>query len=376
MKKFKSGEYQQQDGYKSFNPAPINRQWAIENPEILELLGHADRELGRLDMFSEYVPDIDLFIYLHTVKEATQSSKIEGTQTNAEEIFIDNINLNPEQRLDKMEVQNYIRAIHEGVSQLSSLPISTRLIKKIHFILMQGVRGKNKTHGEYRISQNWIGGATLKDAVFIPPHHLGMNTLMGDFEKFLHNQDVYIPHLIKIAIAHYQFETIHPFLDGNGRIGRLIIPLYFMEKGLIKRPILYLSDYFEKHRQLYYDHLNNIRVKSDLTAWLKFFLVGIIETAKNGIGTFDAILKLQKSLDKKFAAFGKRSVHVKKLIDHLYENPVINSTKTISLLKVSKPTAIKLLTDLETAGILVETTGYSRNRFYLFQDYMRCFFND
>ena len=376
MDTFKSGTFQKQDGYKSFSPEKINKQWLISNPEIQDLLGQANRELGRLDMFSEYVPDIDLFIYLHTVKEATQSSKIEGTQTHAEELFVDDVNQNPEKRLDKIEVLNYIRALNEGIEKLLQLPLSTRLIKKLHFTLMQGVRGKDKTPGEYRRSQNWIGGATLNDASFIPPHHLDMNPLMGDLENFIHDNEIHIPHLIKIAIVHYQFETIHPFLDGNGRVGRLMIPLYLAENNLLKKPVLYLSDYLEKHRQLYYDHLMNTRLKSDLTPWLKFFLVGIIETAKSGIGTFDAILKLKKILDKKIAAFGKRSIHVKILIDRMYENPVINSTATVKLLNVSNPTAIKLLADLEKAGILVETTGQVRNRSYLFEEYMRCFFND
>ena len=376
MDTFKSGIFQQQDGYKSFLPEEINKQWIISNPEIQALLGQANRELGRLDMFSEYVPDVDLFIYLHTVKEATQSSKIEGTQTRAEELFIEDINQNLEKRLDKIEVLNYIKALNEGIEKLSQLPLSTRLIKKLHFTLMQGVRGKHKTPGEYRCSQNWIGGATLKDAIFIPPSHNEVNNLMGDLENFIHNVGIHVPHLIKIAIVHYQFETIHPFLDGNGRVGRLMIPLYLSENKLLKKPVLYLSDYLEKHRQLYYDHLMNTRIKSDLTPWFKFFLVGIIETAKNGIKTFDAILKLQKNIEQKVATLGRRGVHAQSLINHLYQNPVLNSTATVELLKVSNPTAIKLLGDMEKLGILVETTGNARNRSYIFQDYMKCFFND
>lgn len=376
MHKFNSGIFQKQNEYKSFLPTPVNRQWKIDNPEILNLLGQADRELGRLDMFSEYVPDIDLFIYLHTVKEAMQSSKIEGTQTRAEELFIEDINLNPEQRLDKVEVQNYIQAMHEGIDKLSQLPLSTRLIKNLHRTLMQGVRGEHKTPGEYRRSQNWIGGATLKDAAFIPPHHQELNHLMGDLEKFIYNIDVQVPHLVKIAIVHYQFETIHPFLDGNGRVGRLLIPLYLIENSLLKKPVLYLSDYLEKHRQLYYDHLMNTRIKSDLTPWLKFFLVGIIETAKRGIETFDAILKLQKDLERKISTLGRRGIHAKKLVEYLYQNPVINSKRAIEVLKASKPTVHKLLTDFEHLGILTETTGFARNKSFIFENYMKCFFSD
>ncbi len=376
MDTFKSGTFYQKDGYKSFFPEGINKQWIISNPEIQSLLGQANRALGRLDMFSEYIPNVDLFIYLHTVKEATQSSKIEGTQTNAEELFIDDVNIDPEKRLDKIEVQNYIKALNDGIANLTQLPLSTRLIKKLHFTLMQGVRGKNKTPGEYRRSQNWIGGATLQDASFVPPPHNELNHLMGDLENFIHNLGIHVPHLIKIAIVHYQFVTIHPFLDGNGRVGRLIIPLYLAEKELLKKPVLYLSDYLETHRQLYYDHLTNTRLKSDLTPWLKFFLVGIIETAKNGIKTFDSILKLQKNVEHKITPLGKRGGHAQKLINHLYQNPAINSKSTMELLKVSNPTAIKLLVDMERLGILEETTGYARNRTYLFVDYIKCFFND
>lgn len=376
MDKFKAGTFYQKKGYKSFLPKKINRRWYIANPEVQFLLGQADRELGKLDMFSEYIPNIDLFIYLHTVKEATQSSKIEGTQTRAKELFIYDMNKDTEKRLEIIEVQNYITALNDGIVRLPQLPLSTRLIKNIHFTLMKGVRGKHKSPGEYRQSQNWIGGATLKDASFVPPPHKELNYLMGDLENFIHNLNIQVPHLIKIAIIHYQFETIHPFLDGNGRVGRLMIPLYLTENKLLKKPVLYLSDYLETHRQLYYDHLMSVRLKSDLTPWLKFFLVGIIETAKSGIKTFDLILKLQKSIELKINLLGKRGANVQKLINHLYQNPIINSTITVELLKVSIPTANKLLADLEKLGILIETTGNTRNRTYLFKDYMKCFFDD
>ena len=376
MDTFKSGKFYQQNGYKSFLPAKINKQWIISNPEIQTLLEKANCELGKLDMFSEYLPNVDLFIYLHTVKEATLSSKIEGTKTQAEELFIKNYNTNPEKRLDKIEVQNYINALNEGNKQLSHLPLSTRLIKKLHRTLMQGVRGENKTPGEFRRSQNWIGGATLKDAIFVPPPHYELNSLLSDLENFIYNDEIQVPHLIKIAIIHYQFETIHPFLDGNGRVGRLIIPLYLAENNYLKKPVLYLSDYLEKHRLLYYDHLMNTRIKSDFTDWFKFFLVGIIETTHNGIKTFNSIIELQKQIEIKISTLGKRKLFAQKLIDYLYQNQYINGLNTVKVLKTTMPTANKLLSDMEKLNILIEVTGKRRNRLYVFSDYMKCFFND
>lgn len=373
MDKFKAGNYINQGYYKAFEPTPINRRWIINNPEVLELLGVADRQLGRLDMFSEYVPNIELFISMHITKEAVDSSKIEGTRTRMEDVYIDSSNLRPEQRLDKQEVQNYIDSLFNSIEQLKEIPISTRLIKSAHQLLMQGVRGKNKLPGNYRTSQNWIGGATINDAAFVPPPHTSVPALMNDLEKFIHNKEYQIPHLIKIAIAHYQFETIHPFLDGNGRIGRLLIPLYLSEKDILKQPILYLSNYFERNRQLYYDHLMNTRVKSDLLPWLKFFLVGVIETAKTGIATFDSILKLQKDIDSKLKTLGKRVVHGIKLIEYMYKKPVITITEAIKVLKLSPPPVYRLISELENMGILEEITGNTRNREYMFTEYLSLF---
>ncbi|RZK64284.1 MAG: Fic family protein, partial [Pedobacter sp.] len=225
----------------------INKEWQLNNMEIIQLLSIADRQLGRLDMYSEYV-NIDLFIRMHIAKEATQSSKIEGTQTNMEEAFLSKEEVTQEKRDDWEEVQNYISAMNEAVILLHSLPFSSRLIKETHKILLTGVRGKHKLPGEYRTSQNWIGGATLNDATFIPPIHSNIPELMSDLEKFANDEFNPLPDLIKIAIIHYQFETIHPFLDGNGRVGRLLITLYLVARGILKQPILYLSDFFERNR--------------------------------------------------------------------------------------------------------------------------------
>ncbi|MCF6300054.1 MAG: Fic family protein, partial [Proteobacteria bacterium] len=262
MNSFKSGQYINQGYYKSFQPSLINRQWLLDDMEIQKLLSQADRQLGRLDMYSECVPNIDMFISMHVIKEATQSSKIEGTQTNIEDALFDKEDIAIGKRDDWEEINNYIEAMTHAIKALEKTPFSVRLIKQTHKILLQGVRGKNKMPGEFRSSQNWIGGATINDATFTPPVHTSISELMGDLEKHTHNNSWFFPDLLKIALIHYQFETIHPFLDGNGRVGRLLITLYLIEKEILKKPVLYLSDFFENNRQLYYDNLMLVRTKN------------------------------------------------------------------------------------------------------------------
>ncbi|QYS89749.1 Fic family protein [Flavobacterium davisii] len=373
MKNFKSGIYIKQNSYKSFQPEKINKEWTIENMELLNLLSQADRQLGRLDMYSEYIPNIDLFISMHVLKEATQSSKIEGTETNIEEALLNKEDIREEKRDDWEEVQNYISALNSAITKLEKLPFSSRLLKETHQILLQGVRGKHKLPGEFRTSQNWIGGASINDASFVPPNHTLVNDYMSDLEKFAHNDDYYFPELLKIALIHYQFETIHPFLDGNGRVGRLMITLYLVEKGILKKPILYLSDFFEKNRTLYYDNLTKVRDKNDIIQWFKFFLVGIIETAKKGISTFDSILKLQKEVDLKIQKLGSRANKANTLLNYLYQHPMIEAQKAREITGLSSPSVYKLLEELENLQIIKEITGSKRGKLYLFKDYTQLF---
>jgi len=373
MKNFKSGTYIQQGYYKSFQPSPINRLWTLENMEIQQLLDQANRELGRLDTFSDYIPNIDLFISMHVLKEATQSSKIEGTQTNIEEALLDIEDVPLDKRNDWEEVQNYVQAMNQAIKKLDELPFSSRLIKETHKILLQGVRGEHKLPGEFRKSQNWIGGATIDDASFVPPVHTSIDELMSDLELFVHNEELYFPELLKIALVHYQFETIHPFLDGNGRVGRLIITLYLVRKGILKKPILYLSDFFERNRSLYYDNLMRVREKSDLTQWFKFFLVGAIETAKNSVTTFDNILKLQKEVEQKIQTLRSRTANSQKVLNYLYQRPVINAANIVDLTSLSSTSAYKLIADLENLKILKEVTGGKRGRTYIFNEYLQLF---
>ena len=373
MQKFKAGTKINQGYYKSFQPHLINKQWELQDMELLDLLSKADRHLGRLDMYSEHIPDIDLFISMHVVKEATQSSRIEGTQTNIEEALLEKENVNPEKKDDWEEVQNYIAAMNQAIAMLEDIPFSSRLIKETHKVLLQGVRGDHKMPGVFRTSQNWIGGASISDAVFVPPVHSSIAELMSDLEHFAHNESIYFPDLLKIALIHYQFETIHPFLDGNGRVGRLLITLYLVDKEILKRPILYLSDFFERNKALYYDNLTRVRTHNDLKQWFKFFLVGIIETAKSGVSTFDAILKLKKETEFKIQSLGSKANNAQKVMSYLFKRPMIEVTQIMKVADVSKRTAYNLLADLERLEILKEITGGKRDKLYVFDDYLKLF---
>jgi Fic family protein len=314
-----------------------------------------------------------MFIRMHVLKEATQSSKIEGTRTNMQEALMDKSDVPADKRDDWQEVHNYIDAMNNSIDALEKLPFSSRMMRSAHKILMQGVRGDKKQPGEFRTSQNWIGGAAISDAIFIPPPHTSINAFMGDLEKFAHNETLYFPELLKIALIHYQFETIHPFLDGNGRVGRLMITLYLVSKGILKKPVLYLSDFMAQNRTLYYDNLMRVREKNDLTQWFKFFLTGIIETAKNGISTFDAILQLQKQTEAKVDGLGSRAANAQKVCNYLYQKPMINAEMVKNVTGITLPSAYTLISELERLKILNEVTGGQRGKMYVFESYLKLF---
>ena len=373
IKDFISGKFVEQIKYQSFSPEKINRQWIISLPEVNSLLAEANRLIGELNAYSQIIPDVDFFISMHILKEATTSSRIEGTSTNMEEALIKEENINPEKRDDWAEVQNYIQAINSSIKELEKLPISNRLIRNTHNVLLSGVRGKYKIPGEFRVSQNWIG-ATLKDAVFIPPHHTEVAELMSDLEKFIHNDEYQIPHLIKIAIVHYQFETIHPFLDGNGRLGRLLITLYLVSTGILTKPSLYLSDFFEKNKVYYYDNLMAVRISNNLVQWIKFFLVGVIETSKGSIQVFKNILVLKSKIETEILPkLGGKVENGQKLIQQLYQVPIIDAKQVKELLQISLSTSTRLINKFVELGILTELTGFKRNRMFIFREYFQLF---
>jgi Fic family protein len=373
MKNFKAGTPVSRPGYSSFEPAPLSREWRLDDMGIIELLGRADRELGRLDMFSEHIPDVDLFIRMHVLKEATQSTRIEGTRTNMDEALRAKSDVAAERRDDWDEVHNYVDAMNQAIKRLDDLPLSSRLIRETHAAIMKGVRGRDGLPGEFRKSQNWIGGATLKDAVFVPPAHVSVPDLMADLERFMHDDLHPFPEVLKAAIVHYQFETIHPFLDGNGRVGRLLITLYLVSKGVLKRPVLYLSDFFERNRAHYYDNLMRVRTQDDLAQWLRFFLVGVIETAGTAISTLDAVLKLQKRVEARVDTLGSRAARAHRVVSALYKQPITDAAKVAKIAGVSPAPAYKLVADLERLGILKEITGGLRGRTYVFDGYVKLF---
>ena len=374
LETFEAGRWQQRYQYKSFEPTLVNREWTWEDPRIHLLLESANRTLGELNAFSLIVPDVDLFIQMHVVKEAQTSSRIEGTQTGIDEALLPEEHIRPEKRDDWREVRNYIDAVNTAIAELAHhLPLSNRLLRQTHALLMRGVRGEHKQPGEFRTSQNWIGGSSLADAAFIPPHHDGVANYMSDLEAFWHNEQITVPHLVRIAISHYQFETIHPFLDGNGRIGRLLIPLYLVSHGLLAKPSLYLSDFFERHRASYYDALMRVRTANDLNHWVRFFLQGVAETAAKGRDVFRQILALRTEVEQRILTLGKRVPNARAALNLLYRQPVIAAADLERGLGVSKPTAHALVRDLERLGLLNETTGQMRDRIYVFDPYLNLF---
>ncbi len=373
LSNFIPGKQIKQIGYQSFLPEKINHRWIISSPEVNKLLAEANRLIGELNAFSQIIPNVDFFISMHILKEATTSSRIEGTKTNMEEALIKEEDITPEKRNDWAEVQNYIRAINTSIKELDKLPLSNRLIRNTHKILLSGVRGKNKQPGEFRTSQNWIG-VTLKDAIFVPPHFSELNELMSDLEKFINEDEYHIPHLIKIAIIHYQFETIHPFLDGNGRVGRLLIALYLVSSNVLRKPSLYLSDFFEKNKTYYYDNLMTVRHSGNITHWIKFFLVGVIETSKESIQIFKDIIALKSKIDvEKLPTLGSKIENGHRLINQLYQSPITDAKFVSEFLQISPSTANRLIKQFVDLNILVELTGYKRNRKFIFKEYFELF---
>lgn len=374
LEQFNAGQTEKGYEYRYFRPSPVNQDWLWQTPAINTLLERAAVRLGELNSYARLVPNIDLFIQLHVTKEAVVSSRIEGTQTNIQEAVLQEADVSPEHRDDWREVQNYIAALNSAIAELSTLPLSSRLLKNTHAILLNSVRGEHKLPGEFRTSQNWIGGHSLADAVFIPPHHQYVQELMGDLEQFLHNRDIQLPALIRIAIAHYQFETIHPFLDGNGRIGRLLITLFLVSEGILEKPLLYLSSYFEKDKSLYYDNLMRVREKSDMLQWIKYFLVGIEQTAAEAVNALSKVLTLKIQIEQDLQNnAGRRAASAQLLLNALFARPVVKVEDVQNICDLSYKAANDLVTLMQDRGVLKETTGQSRNRLFAFTAYLSVF---
>lgn len=374
LEEFQAGHLEQGVGYKYFVPSNIYDEWSWKTASVNTLLEAAAIKLGELNSFARLVPNIALFIRLHVTKEAVISSRIEGTKTQMDEALLPETEINPKRRDDWREVNNYITAMNEAIESLKELPISSRLIKNTHRSLLNSVRGEHKLPGTFRTSQNWIGGNSLADARYIPPHADLLGALMSDLEKFLNDVNCVVPALIKIAIAHYQFETIHPFLDGNGRMGRLLITLFLVEQHILDQPLLYMSSYFEKNKELYYDNLNNVRAKNDMLQWVKYFLVGIEQTATLAVDTLNQILQLKTAIETEIrASYGKRSSSALNLLQYLFQQPTLTIETAAKTCSLSIKAAGELVRKMQTSEILIETTKQSRNRLFVFERYLDLF---
>ncbi len=374
IKDYNAGSYKKGYEYQYFLPEKINHSYSWTDETINTLLEKASLKIGELNSFSRFIPDTDMFIKMHIFKEAVYSSRIEGTRTNIEEALIEEKEIDPEKRDDWQEVNNYVLAMNQAIDELKNIPLSNRLIRNTHKILLSSVRGEHKNPGEFRRSQNWIGGASIEDAVFIPPAQNELPELLTDLEKFLNNKEIQLPHLVRIAITHYQFETIHPFLDGNGRIGRLMITLYLVSNGVLEKPLLYLSDFFEKNKPLYYENLTIVRTNNNLGQWIKFFLTGIIQTAENSVTTLKKIMDLKSSIEKdSILNMGKRSKQGLEFLHQLFKKPIVSIKDVQIMTGLSSKAANDLVKAFIENKILIESTGYHRNRIFIFDNYVKMF---
>lgn len=370
---YNSGTYKQQYKYKSFLPTQINHPFIWSDLKINTLLENARGAIGELNAYSELIPNIEFFINMHITKEATDSNRIEGTKTEIDEVVKPESEITPEKKDDWREIRNYIDSMNFAISELEKLPISMRLICLIHEKLLNGVRGHHKQPGEIRNSQNWIGGSNLNDAFYIPPHPEDLKELLSDFDKFINNDNLEIPELIKIAMIHYQFETIHPFCDGNGRIGRLLITLYLIKNGFLAQPTLYISSFFAKNKGAYYDALTMVREGHNMEHWIKFFLNGVYETAKSSIKTFKEIIKIRTKYENKILKLGAKAKLGQSLLNILYSAVSINVNEIAEKLNINYKRAKRLLDDFINLGILHEMGTAQRNKRYYFKEYLILF---
>lgn len=357
--------------YFSYMPQKLPPAPAINMKDLYVLVDKAGIALGRLDGMSMILPEPSLFLYMYVRKEAVLSSQIEGTQSSLSDLLLFENEQIPGAPLDDVtEVSNYVAAMNYGLERLQELPLCLRLLKEIHAILMQSGRGNQKQPGEFRLSQNWIGGTRPGNAKFIPPPPERLMEALGDLEKFFHDENVKLPVLIKAALIHVQFETIHPFLDGNGRLGRLLITFILCAEGILKQPLLYLSLYFKTNRQAYYEHLQLVRDTGDWEEWIRFFLVGVIETAQQATDTAQAIISLFKEDRLHIEKSGKSASSTLNIHHYFQRYPISNTAKIKEVCDISLPTVLRALSVLEHLGIIEEITGKERNKIYVYKKYL------
>ncbi|SMN01146.1 hypothetical protein SPONN_2237 [uncultured Candidatus Thioglobus sp.] len=375
---FVAGSYRRhfrntQFAYQSFLPTKVNQPYRWADQRISMMLERAMGLVGELNAYSRLIPNVDFFIKMHSLREAVESSRIEGTETGMDEAVLSAAEIAPEKRNDWKEVQNYVLAMNHAIDKLGELPICMRLLRQAHKILMTGVRGESRQPGKVRAMQNWIGGTNIQTASFIPPHPDDLPNLLQDLEVFWNNQNLYLPHLIKIAISHYQFETLHPFNDGNGRIGRMLIVLHLIEFGVLQKPTLHLSDFIERNKSAYYDSLTFVRERNDMEQWILFFLSAVTETAQKGKDTFEQIVALRANYEQRIRALGRRAESAYKLLERLFSAPAISVADVSRQLDCSVSTANTLCGQMQQADLLREVTGHSRNRVFVLHQYVRLF---
>ena len=360
------------EAYSAYVPKPLPPIPSIEMEKLYSLLDQANIALGRLDGLSIILPDPSFYLYMYIRKEAVLSSQIEGTQSSLSDLLLfENEETAGVPNKDVVEVSNYVAAMEHGLKRIEGgFPLSLRLIREMHEVLLNKGRGSSKQPGEFRRSQNWIGGTRPGNAKFVPPPPEKLMDLLGELEKFLHDETVKLPTLVKAALAHHQFETLHPFLDGNGRLGRLLITFILCVDGIMRQPLLYLSLYFKTHRQAYYDHLQLVRETGDWEEWLQFFLKGVVETANQAVSTAQAILNLFTEDRKKIEIIGKPSASTLMVHHYLQRHPTTDSKKIVENCHLSLPTAIKSLNHLTKLGIVTEITGKARNKIYVYRKYL------
>lgn len=358
--------------YQAFIPELLPFQ-VKDDPVLQSLLSRADLALGRLDGIAEILPDVDFFILMYIRKEATFSSQVEGTQATFADVLKAEARIkNTQIHKDVDEILNYVNAMNYGLKRLETFPLSGRLIREIHERLLKGVRGEHKTPGEFRTSQNWVGGPTIETATFVPAPHTELPVLLSNLEKFLHDESP-MPILIKIGLVHSQFENIHPFLDGNGRIGRLLITFYLCQQGVLNRPLLYLSEFFKRNRRDYYDRLNAVHEKDNIEGWLKFFLTGIAQTADNAVSTARKIIKLRAKDMEKVSTLNKSTQRAIKLLNVLYRTPLVRVKDVERIVQIQNPNALALVSKFLRLGILKEQTGRKRDRIFSYKEYIDLF---
>jgi len=360
-----------EERYKAYIPKPLPPIPPLNMEELYPLLDRANTALGRLDGMSMVLPDSSLFLYMYVRKEAVLSSQIEGTQSSLSDLLLFETREAPGAHMDDVqEVSNYVAAMDYGLERLKEFPLSLRLIREIHEKLMTGARGGNKMPGNFRSTQNWIGGLRPGNASFVPPPPERLMEMLDRFEKFLHDETVKIPVLIKAAYAHVQFETIHPFLDGNGRAGRLLITFILCVEGILKQPLLYLSLYFKANRRAYYDHLQSVRETGDWEAWVRFFLIGVIDTANQATETAQAIIKLFDRDRRKMEEDGKPAAAILSIHNYFQNHPISNTTRIKDTCDLSLPTVLRSLASLEKLGIIEEITGKERHKIFVYREYL------